>query len=65
MASLMQEASKFRDLYVAEKEKLLDVESDLKDCKVIRTSVNLLSKLLMLSMRFFLKFYKYLWSRET
>ncbi|ESQ52380.1 hypothetical protein EUTSA_v10016170mg [Eutrema salsugineum] len=27
------EASKFRDLYVTEKEKLLDVESDLKDCK--------------------------------
>ena len=31
----MQEASKFRGLYVTEKEKLLDVESDLKDCKVI------------------------------
>ncbi|CAH8387306.1 unnamed protein product [Eruca vesicaria subsp. sativa] len=27
------EASKFRDLYVTEKEKLLDVESDLKHCK--------------------------------
>ncbi|KAL0896844.1 hypothetical protein Bca101_080805 [Brassica carinata] len=27
------EASKFRELYVNEKEKLLDVESDLKDCK--------------------------------
>lgn len=31
----MQEASKFRGLYTTEKEKLLDVESDLKDCKVI------------------------------
>lgn len=39
MASLMQEVSKFCDLYETEKEKLLDVESDLKDCKVIRTSV--------------------------
>ncbi|KAF2568796.1 hypothetical protein F2Q68_00028075 [Brassica cretica] len=28
-----REASKFRGLYVTEKEKLLDVESDLKDCK--------------------------------
>ncbi|CAH2058909.1 unnamed protein product [Thlaspi arvense] len=27
------EASKFRDLYMTENEKLLDVESDLKDCK--------------------------------
>ncbi|KAJ4903788.1 ATP binding microtubule motor family protein [Raphanus sativus] len=27
------EASKFRELYVTEREKLLDVESDLKDCK--------------------------------
>jgi len=35
----MQEVSKFCDLYETEKEKLLDVESDLKDCKVIRTSV--------------------------
>ena len=34
-SSLMQEASKFRGLYTTEKEKLLDVESDLKDCKVI------------------------------
>jgi kinesin family protein 11 len=33
------EVSKFCDLYETEKEKLLDVESDLKDCKVIRTSV--------------------------
>lgn len=32
----MQEISKFRDLYMTEKEKLLDVESDLKDCKVIK-----------------------------
>lgn len=36
---------------MTEKEKLLDVESDLKDCKVIRTSSDLLSRLLMLSVR--------------
>ncbi|KAL1209971.1 Kinesin-like protein KIN-5B [Cardamine amara subsp. amara] len=28
------EVSKFRDLYMTEKEKLLDLESDLKDCKI-------------------------------
>lgn len=47
----MQEASKFRELYVTEREKLLDVESDLKDCKVIY-----FLDLLMLSVRVFLKF---------
>lgn len=47
----MQEASKFRDLYVTEREKLLDVESDLKDCKVIH-----FLDLLMLSVRVFLEF---------
>ena len=30
----MQEAEKFRELYVTEQEQRLDLESDLKDCKV-------------------------------